>query len=59
MLVPIDLECPHCGEVFSTFADTSEGNYETIEDCAVCCRPMTVRIECEPGQVHQAWTEAA
>lgn len=57
MIVEVELECPHCGEVFVSTADTSAGSYETVEDCAVCCRPMVVRIECEPGDVRAAWTE--
>jgi hypothetical protein len=58
MLVPIELECPHCGELFNSSADTSEGDYTTIEDCQVCCRPMEVVIECEEGQVNSCRTTA-
>ena len=41
--------CPHCGEPFCILIDSSQGSYSTVEDCSVCCRPMEVRIECEPG----------
>ncbi len=35
--------CPHCGEVIDTFPDPGGGErQEYIEDCSVCCRPMTV-----------------
>lgn len=57
MIIDLELECPHCGESFTSTADTSAGSYQTVEDCAVCCRPMVVHIECEPGEVRAAWTE--
>ncbi len=39
--------------------DTSQGSYDTVDDCYVCCRPMTVYVECEPGEVISIQTEAA
>jgi hypothetical protein len=51
LLVEIDVECPHCGEPFSLTVDTSQGDYSTIEDCTVCCRPIQFEINCEPGEV--------
>jgi hypothetical protein len=51
VIVPIQIECPHCGEPIDTTADTSQGNYTTIEDCEVCCAPMNIEITCEPGSV--------
>jgi hypothetical protein len=53
VLVEIEIECPHCGEVIVTTADTSEGDYTTIEDCQVCCAPMTIQVVCEPGRVDE------
>lgn len=57
MLVEIELECPHCGELFASTADTSQGTYSSVEDCAVCCRPMQVTVECEPGEVFSIQVE--
>jgi hypothetical protein len=51
VIVPIQVQCPHCGEVIATTADTSQGDYSTIEDCEVCCAPMNLEIVCEPGRV--------
>ncbi len=51
MLVEIQVQCPHCGEIITTTADTSQGDYATIEDCEVCCAPMNIEIACEPGRV--------
>ena len=50
-VVEIEVECPYCGEVFPTTADTSQGRYSTIEDCVVCCRPIGLSIEWEAGEV--------
>lgn len=43
--------CPYCGEAYSTMIDTSQGAHETIEDCPVCCRPIQLIVECEPGEL--------
>ena len=51
VLVEIQFQCPHCGEIISSTADTSQGDYSTIEDCEVCCSPMNIDIICEPGEV--------
>jgi hypothetical protein len=47
----IEVSCPYCGASFLTFADTSEGNFATIEDCEVCCRPIEIRVACHAGAV--------
>jgi hypothetical protein len=53
VLVEIQVQCPHCGEVFTSTADTSQGDYSTIEDCEVCCAPMNIEVVCEPGHVDE------
>jgi hypothetical protein len=58
-LVETEIECPACGEWFPITLDTSQGDYETVEDCSVCCRPMQVEVRCSPGQVDSAETTAA
>ncbi len=51
MLVEIQIQCPHCGEMITTTADTSQGDYSTIEDCEVCCAPMNIEVVCDVGDV--------
>lgn len=51
MIVPSDYACPYCGGDNLVHIDTSSADYETIEDCTVCCRPILIRAECEPGEV--------
>jgi len=53
VLVEIQIQCPHCGEIITTTADTSQGDYSTIEDCEVCCAPMNLEVVCEAGQVEE------
>ncbi len=51
LVIEADVLCPWCGEVYPTMVDTSQGEGATVEDCAVCCRPIDLRISCEPGEV--------
>jgi len=55
----VEIECPQCGEPFAIQVDTEEGDYTTIEDCAVCCRPMNITIRCQPGRVISVDVDAA
>lgn len=40
-----DVECPYCGEIISLALDSSAGSQRYIEDCHVCCRPITVALD--------------
>jgi len=51
ILVETEIQCPHCGELYGTMIDTSQGDLSTIEDCPVCCRPIQLEIHCTPGEV--------
>ena len=51
LLVEIGVTCTHCGEVFTLQVDTSQGDQTMIEDCSVCCRPITLELKCRPGEV--------
>lgn len=53
-LVETEVMCPYCGELLAITVDTSQGDHTLVEDCTVCCRPMTVEVECSPGEVLQA-----
>ena len=45
MLPSHDIECPYCGELIALVLDTSAGAQRYIEDCQVCCRPITVDMD--------------
>jgi hypothetical protein len=36
--------CPYCGEPLQLLVDSSAGEQQYVEDCAVCCRPIECRI---------------
>jgi len=38
-------ECPYCGEIGEALLDLSGGDQTYIEDCAVCCRPITFVLQ--------------
>ena len=49
--VDVEVQCPFCGEVFASTLDATEGTNSMIEDCAVCCHPIQLVLECEGGEV--------
>ncbi|WP_414630414.1 CPXCG motif-containing cysteine-rich protein [Candidatus Thiodiazotropha endoloripes] len=40
--------CPYCGEENEALVDRSLPEQSYIEDCSVCCRPITLQVTCEP-----------
>ncbi len=36
--------CPYCGELIEMVVDLSEPQQSYIEDCFVCCRPISVSV---------------
>ena len=42
------VQCPYCGEDLDVFVDRSVPRQEYIEDCQVCCRPITLRVTVDP-----------
>ncbi len=45
------IQCPFCGQEFEIAIDTSVAAQRFVTDCEVCCRPFSVHVECEPGEV--------
>jgi hypothetical protein len=39
-----DVYCPYCGEKIVVIVDQSVLQQEYIEDCSVCCRPITLTV---------------
>jgi len=44
MLTPRIIQCPYCGERIELVVDASAGEQDYIEDCQVCCRPISVQV---------------
>jgi len=54
----VDVTCPACWEVIALTVDLSAGSAAYSEDCSVCCRPMTVRLDVAPDGEWQVDVEA-
>ena len=57
MLTPVAVSCPYCGEPIEILLDASAGDQRYIEDCQVCCRPITLSVQVDAdgdAQVHAA-----
>ena len=39
--------CPYCGERIDILVDPSIPEQSYIEDCQVCCRPITINVQIE------------
>ena len=37
-----EVTCPYCGESIAVLIDVEELDQAYIEDCQVCCRPITL-----------------
>ncbi|WP_372881817.1 CPXCG motif-containing cysteine-rich protein [Psychromonas sp.] len=37
-------QCPYCGEIIELLIDCSLAEQDYIEDCQVCCRPISVQV---------------
>ena len=51
MEVSEKIQCPYCGQSFEITVDTSAGSHRFTTDCEVCCRPMEIAADCEPGEI--------
>jgi hypothetical protein len=40
----VTVECPYCGECYSTQVDLSAGSTAYVEDCQVCCQPIELEL---------------
>jgi hypothetical protein len=38
------ISCPYCGESIDVLIDSEDVDQHYIEDCQVCCRPITFAI---------------
>jgi hypothetical protein len=54
-----EVMCPHCGETITLFVDLSVESQSYIEDCGVCCQPMTVSYTADDGELVDVHVESA
>lgn len=38
------VSCPYCGEPIAVLLDPQEAGQQYIEDCKVCCQPITFNV---------------
>lgn len=38
------VSCPYCGEAIQVLLDPEEAGQNYIEDCQVCCQPITFSV---------------
>ena len=50
MLPSAVIQCPYCGESIEILVDDSAGAQRYIEDCQVCCRPISIAVAVDDGQ---------
>ncbi len=44
-------DCPYCGESITMLLDLTVLDQSYVEDCEVCCNPITLRFRAENGEV--------
>ncbi len=51
MEIPTEIPCPWCGQTCTLAIDTAQPSQKFVTDCEVCCRPIEVTVEAEPGEI--------
>ncbi|MAM85477.1 MAG: CPXCG motif-containing cysteine-rich protein [Acidobacteriota bacterium] len=44
------IACPYCGQQLDVLVDPSIPRQEYVEDCQVCCRPITLQVTVDRAQ---------
>lgn len=52
-LKSVSIQCPYCGEMIELAIDGSVEEQEYIEDCEVCCKPITIIVSMAYGDTPQ------
>jgi hypothetical protein len=54
-----EVACPYCGETITLLLDLSVESQAYIEDCSVCCQPMSVSYTAQDGELADVRVEVA
>lgn len=54
-----EVSCPYCGETITLVLDLSVEHQTYIEDCSVCCQPMTVSYSAMDGELQSVQVDTA
>lgn len=47
----VPVSCPYCGEEFEVRVTSEEDGQTLYEDCEVCCRPVSLHVQHEDGEL--------
>lgn len=47
----VSVSCPYCGEDFEVHVTSEEDGQTLYEDCEVCCRPVSLHVQHEDGEL--------
>ncbi|NYZ63303.1 CPXCG motif-containing cysteine-rich protein [Luteimonas deserti] len=50
MWTALPVRCPWCDERFEALVDPGEASTEYVEDCPVCCRPISMQLDVEGAE---------
>ena len=50
MLPSAIIQCPYCGESIEILVDDSAGGQHYVEDCQVCCRPISITVAVDDNE---------
>ena len=54
----VEVACPYCNEPITVRVDLSAGAQAYVEDCQVCCQPMSMSVRLnEDGQLRELLAE--
>jgi transcription elongation factor Elf1 len=43
--------CPYCWQQISMMLDLSAGGQSYVEDCEICCNPISINYQVEDGDL--------
>jgi hypothetical protein len=49
------VHCPYCGERIEVVVDPSVSQQSYVEDCSVCCRPITLSVSVDSQGETAVW----
>lgn len=58
MLHTTTIACPYCGESIDILIEPSPDDQRYIEDCQVCCRPISIAVSADEGGGHSVSASA-